>query len=358
MFRQRIKHYHQWLRFAIHLKTKIGQNSPDSFKLQVPSQRTNSDLLHPVSSVKERNRKGGKCKISRVLQSPVSSPQASPKVEASDRPKQAQCLPTCRKVQNGNTRVHQGLSDSRGLGVVDRLIRRLPSHPHPPKVKEVPTVLPQVTGVPVHLPSFRTSHSPTGLYNGCDGSEVDGPHKGHQDSPVPGRLADQGPVSGGSPSEHSVVDLTQSLGWIINQEKSELKPAQVFLFVGYEYHLDSALVKPTQERWLKLQDLILRLKSKHVLTVRCLMSLIGLLASTEKMVLEGRLHMRPFQFHLKEHWRYPQSLDNLLHWTETISAHLDLWQNPTNVMKGTDLHPKDHSIQLFTDASNEGWALT
>ena len=26
----------------------------------------------------------------------------------------------------------------------------------------------------------------------------------------------------------------------------------------------------------------------------------------------GRLHMRPFQFHLKEHWRFPQSLDSLL----------------------------------------------
>ena len=153
----------------------------------------------------------------------------------------------------------------------------------------------------------------------------------------------------------AVVDITQSLGWIINQEKSELKPTQVFLFVGYEYHLDSALVKPTQERWLKLQDLILHLKSKHVLTVRCLMSLMGLLASTEKMVPKGRLHMRPFQFDLKEHWRYPQSLDSLLPWTETISAHLDWWQNPSNVMRGADLYPKDHSIQLFTDALNEGW---
>ena len=99
----------------------------------------------------------------------------------------------------------------------------------------------------------------------------------------------------------AMVDLTQSLGWIINPEKSELKPTQVFSFVGYKYHLDSALVKPTQDRWLKLQDLILRLKSKHVLTARCLISLIGLLASTEKMVPAGRLHMRPFQFHLKEH---------------------------------------------------------
>ena len=129
----------------------------------------------------------------------------------------------------------------------------------------------------------------------------------------------------------------------------------MFSFVGYEYHLDSALVKPTQERWFKLQDLILRLKSKHVLTARCLMSLIGLLTSMEKMVPQGRLHMRPFQFHLEEHWRYPQSLDSLLPWTDAISAHLDWWQDPANVMKGSDLHPKDHSIQLFTDASNEGW---
>ena len=48
------------------------------------------------------------------------------------------------------------------------------------------------------------------------------------------------------------------------------------------------------------------------------------------------------------------SLDNLLPWSETISAHL-WWQNPANVMKGADLHPKDHSIQIFTDASNKGW---
>ena len=39
----------------------------------------------------------------------------------------------------------------------------------------------------------------------------------------------------------AMVDLTRSLGWIINREKSELKPTQVFSFVGYEYRLDSAL---------------------------------------------------------------------------------------------------------------------
>ena len=50
------------------------------------------------------------------------------------------------------------------------------------------------------------------------------------------------------------------------------------------------------------------------------------------------------------HWRYPLSLDSLLPWSETISACLEWWQNPINMMKGADLHPKDHNIQIFTDA--------
>ena len=92
------KHYHQWLRTAIPFKTKLGQIPSDPVRKQDPSKRPSSGHLYPVSSVKECNRKGGKCKISQVLQSPVSSPQASPKVEASNRLKQAQHFSTCRKV--------------------------------------------------------------------------------------------------------------------------------------------------------------------------------------------------------------------------------------------------------------------
>ena len=32
------------------------------------------------------------------------------------------------------------------------------------------------------------------------------------------------------------------------------------------------------------------------------------------MVPEGRLHMRPFKFHIKEHWKFSQPLDSLLPW--------------------------------------------
>ena len=49
----------------------------------------------------------------------------------------------------------------------------------------------------------------------------------------------------------------------------------------------SCILRPTQDRWLKLRQLIQMINRN----ARLLMSLIGLLPSTEKMVPEGRLHM-------------------------------------------------------------------
>ena len=80
-----VENYHQWLRSVIHFKTKFCQISYDLVRIQGPSKRPSSGLMYPVSPVKECNRKGGKCKIFWVLQSPVPSHQASPKVEASKR---------------------------------------------------------------------------------------------------------------------------------------------------------------------------------------------------------------------------------------------------------------------------------
>ena len=203
MFSKRVKHYHQWLRSAIPFKAKLDQIPSDSIRVQGPTKRPSLGHLYPVSLVKERHRKGGKRKISRVLQSPVPSTQASPKVEASHRPKQAQHFSPCRKVQNGNPGVHQDFPGPRGVGIVDRPVGRIPSHPHPSKLKEVPKVFLQGPGVPVHLPTFRTGHSPPGLYDDRKGGETNGPLKRTQNSPIPGRLADQVPVPGGISKGHT-----------------------------------------------------------------------------------------------------------------------------------------------------------
>ena len=104
--------------------------------------------------------------------------------------------------------------------------------------------------------------------------------------------------------------------------KSKLKPTQVFSFVGYEYHLDSALVKPLSREMAQTSRFDPTNQVKTCFDCKMFDFANWVLASTEKVDPEGRLHMRPFQFPLKEHWRYPPLLDSLLPWTETISAHL------------------------------------
>ena len=180
MFR-RVKLYHQWLRSSIHLKTKFSQSPSDSVRLQGPSKRTSSDLLYPVSSIKERNRKGGKCEISRVLQSPVSCTQASPKVEASNRPKQAQHLPTCRKVQNGKGHLHR-LQGCILPYTNSQSVQEVHAFPHPGSV------------LPVQCPTLWSVHSTHGVHSGGQRVQTDGFTEGYKNPPVPRGLVGESHV--------------------------------------------------------------------------------------------------------------------------------------------------------------------
>ena len=67
-----------------------------------------------------------------------------------------------------------------------------------------------------------------------------------------------------------------------------------------------------------LQDMFRRLSLKSVISTRTLMSTIGLLASMEKTVKLGRMHMRPFQWHLKTHWKFPMPLDTPIPWNQKM----------------------------------------
>ena len=95
----------------------------------------------------------------------------------------------------------------------------------------------------------------------------------------------------------TLVVLCRELGWLVNKEKSELDPKQVFNFVGYQFDLREGKVRSTPERWQALTDKIQW------------MSLIGLLTATEKQVHLGRLHMSPIQWYLKNNWRVPETLE-------------------------------------------------
>ena len=73
----------------------------------------------------------------------------------------------------------------------------------------------------------------------------------------------------------TLVAPCRELGWLVNKEKSELEPKQIFNFLGYQFNLREGKVRPTPERWQTLTDKILSILSGPVCPVRQFMSLIG-----------------------------------------------------------------------------------
>ena len=98
----------------------------------------------------------------------------------------------------------------------------------------------------------------------------------------------------------TLLELTHKLGWIVNREKSDLLPKQVFTFLGQVFDLSKGVFYPMEARFLSIQEAIHPLLFNALTTPRPYYSmyLLGLLASTEKLVPQGRLHMRHLQFHL------------------------------------------------------------
>ena len=152
-----------------------------------------------------------------------------------------------------------------------------------------------------------------------------------------------------------LVKICQELGWLVNLDKSELEPKQIFDFVGYQLDLKAGRVRPTPDRWQNLQDKVSEILSLPACPVRQLMSLIGQLTATEKQVHLGRLHMRPIQWHLKNNWRVPESLEKVILIPRSLHPHLQWWLLEDNVLTGQPLHPIKHALQIFTYPSKKGW---
>ena len=151
------------------------------------------------------------------------------------------------------------------------------------------------------------------------------------------------------------MKLVQELRWLINFQKSELVPTQKLDFLGYHFDLQRGLVFPTQKKLDRLKVQTVSIRKSLVLTPRKLMSLIGTLASLEKTVPLGRLHMRPFQWYLRSHWKFLQSLDKSIPVTRNFLNYLKWWEDLQNLMAGAPIHPHVHNTLVFTDASQKGW---
>jgi len=155
---------------------------------------------------------------------------------------------------------------------------------------------------------------------------------------------------------HKVVQVCQSLGFLINFEKSELTPKQIFDFVGVHFNLVKGLVFPTHENLVKVCQRAQSFSGLHQASAHQWQSLIGVLGSQDKLVPLGRIHVRPLQIHLHNHWSQGSQSDQLLiPISQESRIVLSWWSQPENLMVGVPLNPPPYTMRMFTDASLQGW---
>ena len=150
----------------------------------------------------------------------------------------------------------------------------------------------------------------------------------------------------------TVLRLCNSLGIVVNWEKSQLVPTQKMIYLGVLLDSVSFRASPAQKRvdkLLSVGDVFLSCVNQPA---KSWLELLGVLSSLTQLILGGQLRMRSFQFALHRAWdrlnpvalvRWsPEIRQDLLwwldrEWLEQVSPQLDLWSDASDVGWGAHL---------------------
>ena len=153
-----------------------------------------------------------------------------------------------------------------------------------------------------------------------------------------------------------VRQLAESLGFTLNLEKSDLNPAQSFVYLGMIIDTQSMTVRPGDKRLRHLALQLAQLRSQVHASARQLFSLLGSMESLAALVPLGRLFKRPLQRGLSQRWSPTRgSWDDRIQLGDWFLLATDRWLDVAWLSSGVPLVPATPQLQLFTDASSVGW---
>ena len=153
-----------------------------------------------------------------------------------------------------------------------------------------------------------------------------------------------------------VLNLCMRLGFVLNDEKSELIPSQKFLYLGIQFDSVNWTVIPSPQRLFRLQETLLLIMSLREASARVLASLLGMMESLSLLLPLGWLHKHQFQrFFLIEWGRTGKSWSHHIPLDDQFSLAVAQWQDQSWLTQGVPIAPPQAQEILFTDASQVGW---
>ena len=153
------------------------------------------------------------------------------------------------------------------------------------------------------------------------------------------------------------IGFLESLGFVINYEKSQIIPTQSIRYLGFIFDSKNMSVSLPTEKRDKILKLCHLLKHKLVLTVREFAQFIGTLVSVCPAVPYGILYTKIFEnakfMALRNN---PSDYERKVSISKHIIADFEWWEQtiPTAL---SIIRTDTYALEIFSDASKSGWGI-
>ena len=297
---------------------------------------------------------GNKPDLTGVLQPAIFGTKTQQPVKTYTGPEHLEHLPEHRVVQNGDTRDDKNLPTGRGVGHLNRLQRRILPHSNSQSVQEVHAFSHPGTVLPVQGPTLWSIHSTHGVHSGGQRGQAHGLTTGYKNPPVPRRLVGESHVPPNLSPAYTV------LGSSLSGTRMAGEQGKIRIGTKAGLQLRRLPVRPPggqgQTHTRSVADLD---RQNPVNTDRT-----GVSGSTVHVPHRpSHSNRKASPPRLTSHEAHTVALEKQLEGPrikvipvpKSLHPHLKWWLEESNVLTGQPLHPLKHALQIFTDASNEGW---
>ena len=302
------------------------------------------------------SRTGGKPKLTGVLQPAIFGTQTQQPVETDSGLKHLEHLFEHRVVQDGDPRDNKNLPTVRGVGHIHRFQGRILPHTNSQSVQEVHAFSPSGSVLPVQSPSLWPVHSPHGVHSGHQRGQTHGTSKGYKDPPVPRRLAGESLYPRHLSPAYSNPDHTVP-GSRVAGEQGKIRTGPT---TGLQ--LRRLPVRPESGQGQTNRGTLADLdRQDQINTVGSGMPGPEIYIphrTTHSNRKTSPLRATSHETHtvaLEKQLEGPRITGKVIPVPKSLHPHLRWWLEESNVLLGQPLHPLKHALQIFTDASNEGW---
>ncbi len=153
-----------------------------------------------------------------------------------------------------------------------------------------------------------------------------------------------------------VVDLLESLGFVIQDEKSVREPSQSLEYIGLVIDTISMSFTLPSKKKLKLLEHCNRAYNSKTLALRDIASLLGILNWAAQSVVYAPAHYRNLQvFYTQQSKRMLGDLSATVTLSPEAKSDLFWWINLADLSEGRKILASPPTISIFSDASLSGW---